>query len=131
MSQSIISDNWSLQNISELLTNGLDSDNTNYIDVDSKNDKFSYGEVSNAAITIEAFFDFITDIILRNQILVESDFVHAWKKYDCIVNKVPEAGIIREYPFLVDHKKLEEPRNEFVQRLCLTEDLKQVMRKIE
>lgn len=124
MSQSIITDNWSLQNISELLTQGLDTENTHYINVDKKNNKFTYNEISSAAITIEAFFDFITDIILRDQILVESDFVNAWKQFDSPVNKVAEAGIIREYPFRVDYKKLEDPRNEFVQRLCVTDDLR-------
>lgn len=124
MSQSVIADNWSLQNISTMLIQGLDDDNTHYIDVDSKNNKFQYKEISSAVVTIEAFFDFITDIILRDQILVESDFVSAWKDMNSPVNKVSDAGVIREYPFRVDYKKLVEPRDEFIDRLCITDDLK-------
>lgn len=123
MSQSIISDNWSLQNISEMFKVGLDNDNTHYIHIDSENNEFSYKEIPSAIVTIEAFFDFITDIILRDQILVESDFVHAWKRFDSPVNIVAESGVIREYPFSVDYKRLEEPRNEFVKKLCITDDL--------
>jgi hypothetical protein len=110
MGQSIISDNWSLQNITEMFTTGLSSDKANYIKIDSNKNSFSYREVSEAAITIEAFFDFITDIILRDQIIVDSDFVHTWRRFDSPINKVSAAGIISEIPFKVENGKLEEPR---------------------
>lgn len=123
MSQTVISDNWSLQNISEMFRTGLSTDNANYIDINLNKSSFSYREISEAAIITEAFFDFITDIILRDQIIVDSDFVHTWKCFYSPINKVSEAGIISEIPFKVDNNKLEEPRNEFVQRLCTTNDL--------
>jgi len=123
MSQSVISDNWSLQNISELLTHGLDYDDTFYIAIDHKQGSYTYKKISTAIVTIEALFDFITDIILRNQILVEEKYVGAWKQYGGDLVRAAETGVIRAYPFLVNEEKLTAPRNEFVKRLCITPDL--------
>ncbi|NQY20930.1 MAG: hypothetical protein HRT40_06420, partial [Campylobacteraceae bacterium] len=121
--QSIIADNWSLQNISELFTNGLNNENTLYIDINKDDDSYEFKEISSAIINIESLFDFITDIILRDQILVDDKFTHSWKQYNSPLNKVVESKIIREYPFLVTPKNLVEPRDEFVKRLCVTSDL--------
>jgi len=125
MSQSVISDNWSLQNISEMLVNGLEKTNTHFINIDSIAGKYEFKEIPSAIVTIEAFFDFITDIILRDQILVEENFVNAWKNNGSALNKAAEAAVIRGYSFRNDFEKLVEPREEFIRRLCITEDLRQ------
>lgn len=124
MSQGIISDNWSLQNISEIFVHGLDNENTHYIHINSEQDSYEYKEISSANINIECLFDFITDIILRDQILVDDKFTGAWEQYKSPLAQVVNAKVIRAYPFLVDYQKLEEPRNEFIKKLCVTSDLK-------
>ena len=124
MSQSVISDNWSLQIINELLTEGMDSSDTQYITIDRNKDSYGYKNIASAVIYIEALFDLITDIILRDQILVDEEFAHVWKENDSPLLKAEDSGVIRAYPFLIDPEKLVEPRNEFVSRLCVTSDLK-------
>lgn len=123
MSQSVISDNWSLQNIGELLVEGIDNSKSYYIAIDKENDSYSYKDTLSAIINTEALFDLIIDIILRDQILVEESLIHAWN-YDNNPFKIAVSqGVIRPYPFLVDYKKLQDPRNEFIDRLSLTSDL--------
>jgi len=124
MSQSVISDNWSLQNISELLTEGMDDAEGHYIEVDRENDSYGYKSIPSAVIQTEALFDFITDIILRDQIIVEEKFTHVWNQHGSPLASAVNAGVIRSYPFLVDFEKLIEPRNEFLDRLCVTSALK-------
>jgi hypothetical protein len=124
MNQIVISDNWSLQNISELLVEGLDSSDFSYIIIDRKKDSYTYNKISSAIIKIEAIFDFLTDIILRDQILVDEKFTYAWKQYESPLEEAADVGIVRAFPFLEDPEKLMEPRNEFVNRLCVTSDLK-------
>ncbi|MBN2607073.1 MAG: hypothetical protein JXR47_07040 [Thiotrichales bacterium] len=122
---SVIADNWSLQNIAEMMVNGLDDEITHYVDVDFQNNSFSYKDVSHSAITVETFFDFITDIILRNQIVVDSNFSSSWKSKDSLLSKPFEAGLIREFSFLDEPDRLKEPRDEFLKRLCVTEGITQ------
>lgn len=124
MSHSIISDNWSLQNIGELLTGGIDENKSHYIAINKDKDHYSYEDSLSATINTEALFDFLTDIILRDQILVEEKFIHAWNHKNNPFQDAVSQGVIRPYPFLVDYKKLQGPRDEFINRLILTSDLK-------
>lgn len=124
MSQSVISDNWALQDISELLVNGMDEVEGHYIKIDRENDSYEYKNISRAVIQTEALFDFITDIILRDQIIVEEKFTYVWDQHGSPLEIALNAGVIRPYSFLIDYEKLIEPRNEFIDRLCLTAALK-------
>lgn len=124
MSQSVISDNWSLQNISELLTDGIDSGNGYFITPDIESDSHAYEETPSAALAIEALFDLITDVILRDQILVDEKFAGAWFSKDGPLNRLAEQSVVRPFPFLRDPAQLAGPRDEFVDRLCLTNSLK-------
>lgn len=124
MGNNIISDNWSLQNINELLLNGLSSDKVFFVKVNKKQKIHHWQEIEKAIVDIEALFDFITDIILRNQIIVDEEFTKAWKKPKSPLIKVTDANVIRPYPFLDSAKKLEAPRNELIQRLCITSSLR-------
>ena len=123
MSQSVISDNWSLQSISELLTEGMDDTESHYIKVDRENDSYEYKSIPRAVVQTEALFDFFTDIILRDEIMVEKKFSYVWDQDGNPLDSAVNAGVIKSYPFLVDFEKLIEPRNEFVNRLCVTSSL--------
>jgi len=124
MSQSVISDNWSLQNISELLVEGINSDSSHFITPDPKKGTHEYKEVSSAAIAIEALFDLITDVILRDQILVDEKFSGAWLQESGPLNKLAKQSVVRAFPFLNNPTVLNGPRDEFVDRLCSTQSLK-------
>ncbi|MFQ6403740.1 hypothetical protein ACIDE9_03175 [Methylophilus sp. 'Pure River'] len=124
MSQSVISDNWSLQNISELLLNGIDAEVTHFITPSSETDSHQYEEVPSAVVAIEAMFDLITDIILRDQILVEEEFASVWLDENGPLKNLAEQSVIKAFPFLGDPELLIGPRDEFVSRLCLTSSLK-------
>jgi hypothetical protein len=124
VSQSIISDNWSLQNISELLVDGINSEVAYFIIPNIKTDSHEYKEAPWAVVAIEALFDLITDIILRDQIIVDEKFAHVWLKDNGPLNKLAEKSIVRTFPFLRDPQQLAGPRDEFVSKLCLTSSLR-------
>lgn len=124
MSESIISDNWALQDTSKLLVYGLDESSSHSIKIDTKEDSHQYIDTPQAVIQTQALFDLITDLILRNQIIVDEEFVTAWNQLPSALDKAVEAGVIRTFPFLKENTKLEEPRNEFIDRLCVTSSLK-------
>lgn len=123
MSSPVISDNWSLQEISELLTAGIDSADTHFIKIDRDSDSYSYEKIPSAIVKIETLFDFITDIILRDQIIVDDNFTQSWKGNNNPLHEVEKAGLIRPFPFLQKKEKLDEPRKNLVNRMCVTSDL--------
>jgi len=123
MSSGVIVDNWSLQDISNLLYFGMDDDVTHLIEPNIEKGTHEYKEISAAIIQAETLFDFLTDIILRDQLLVEEQHVNAWKKDGSPLEVADQAGIIRPYPFRGNFK-LDGPRNELVDRLCVTGSLR-------
>ena len=123
MSSNVIVDNWSLQEISRLLHYGMDEDVAHLIEPDVEEGTHKYKEIAAGIIQTEALFDFITDIILRDQLLVEEQHVDAWKREGSPLGVADRAGIIRAYPFRGNFK-LDGPRTELVNRLCVTESLR-------
>lgn len=127
MANGVVADNWSLQDISSLLENGFDPEPSGEIVVSDAN--HSYKAVSSAAIQTEALFDLVTDIILRDEILVEEKFTYAWEAHNSPINQAINAGVIRSYPFLNEPEKLNEPRDRIVQHICSTKPLADAHKK--
>lgn len=122
MAQGVVADNWSLQDISTLLVEGLEPDHAAEIVIE--NGIHTYKKISSAIIQTEALFDFLTDLLLRDEILVEKKFSYAWSKVDSPLLEAESLGIVRAFPFLNDADKIAGPRERVVEHLCSTESLK-------
>jgi len=122
MAQGVVSDNWSLHDITNLFLKGMDGSETNEIIV--SDNKHSYNPVSFASIQTEALFDFLTDLVLRDEILVDEKFEHSWATPNSPLLKAKEFGVLRSYPFLKDSFKLVGPRERIIEHMSSTESLK-------
>ncbi len=122
MAQGIIADNWSLQEIATLMTEGLENDLAGEILI--KDNIHSYQGIPSAIVQTEALFDFLTDLLLRDEILVENQYSNAWDDSSSPLLIAKDLGIIRPYDFLVDIKKIVGPREVIVEKLCATDSLK-------
>lgn len=121
MAQGVISDNWSLQDISHLFLYGMDDSNADEIVI--QDGSHAYKPIPYASIQTEALFDFLTDIVLRDEILVEERFEEAWKESDSPILKTTECGVVRSYPFLNEPDKLLQPRERVIKYMSSTESL--------
>ena len=118
MGQRVIADNWSLQAVSELLTQGLDPDDNPGIAPLTDPDKLTTA-LPQAVTDLEALFDFITDVALRDQILVDDNYHDAWFGDEGPLAELAQRSIVRPHPFLEHPERLDGPRREFVRRLVL------------
>ncbi len=123
MSQRVISDNWSMQLIAALFTEGLDGDNCTQLPL-SDDPALAPTPMPVAAVAIEALFDFLTDLILRDQILVDANFAHAWADDQKAVQPLAAQGIVVPYNFLESAARLSEPRQAVLERLLVTARLR-------
>lgn len=121
MSQGIVSDNWSLQDISGLFTHGLDDDVSHEIIIE--NNQHYYKEISYAPIQTEALFDFLSDLVLRDEVLVDQQYEHAWSKTHSPLLRARDVGVVRSYPFLNEPAKLTGPRDKIITHMCSTPSL--------
>lgn len=122
MAQGVVADNWSLQDITTLFTEGLDPDVAGEIVL--KDEGHFYNQISSAIVQTEALFDFITDLILRDEILVEEKFTYSWEGVNSPILEAKHLGVVRAYPFLSEPKKIAGPRDRIVEHICSTESLR-------
>lgn len=122
MAQGVVADNWSLQEISTLFQNGLEADDAGEIVLE--NGAHSYKAISSATIQTEALFDFLVDLILRDEILVEENFTHTWEKFQSPILEAKALGIVKAYPFLSEPEKIAGPRDRIIEHICSTNSLK-------
>lgn len=125
MSQNIIADNWSLQELSELFSRGFSREEAPRIVPEIHKDRFRYDPVAGAIVQTEALFDFLTDLVLRNQIIVDEAFTEAWFSDASTLSHLINQGIVRTYAFLRNEEVLDSLRAEFVDKLCVTSDLRE------
>ena len=122
MAQGVVADNWSLQDISTLFNEGLEHDHAGELVL--SNDHHSYVPVSSAVIQTEALFDFITDLILRDEILVEEQFTSSWEKINSPILLAKNLGVINPYPFSADSEQIADARESIVAHICTTPSLR-------
>lgn len=122
MAQGVVSDNWSLQDITTLFTEGLEHDDAGEIVFNGE--AHSYQPVSSAVIQTEALFDFISDLILRDEILVEEKFTYSWERVHSPILEAKNLGVVRAYPFLSEAEKIAGPRDRIIDHICSTESLR-------
>lgn len=122
MGQRVIADNWSLQAISELLNKGLDAgDNPGIFPLTDPAREPQY--LPQAVIDIEALFDLLIDVVLRDQVLVDDRFHDAWFGQGEPLNELARRSIVHPHGFLDHPERLEAPRNGFLSRLLLNETM--------
>ena len=120
MGQRVIADNWSLQTVSQLLKEGIDpEDNLGVLPLTDPNKEAV--PLPQAAIDFEALFDLLTDIVLRDQILVDESFKDAWFGTSDALSELARRSIVRPHGFLQDPERLQAPRAEFLKSLLLNE----------
>ena len=121
MAQGVVADNWSLQDISILFSEGMDDSRADEIVL--QKGSHVYNPISYASIQSEALFDFLTDLVLRDEVIIEQRFEDAWININSPILKAKKRGVVRSYPFLNEPEKLEAPRERIIKHMCSTPSL--------
>lgn len=119
----VLADNWSLQNTAELLTNGLAGDDASVITIDTEKNTHAYQDISYDIIRIEALFDLLNDIVLKDEIIVDDQYLNTWNEKDSALLHLCSSQIIKPFPFLAAPDKLRDWTNALVKKLCVTSSL--------
>jgi hypothetical protein len=116
--QRVIADNWSLQEVKDLLTKGPDPDDSPGIVPFTDPDAPS-APIPETVLAFEALFDLLTDIVLREQILVDDRYNDAWLSQTGPLAELVQASIISSHGFLNDPERFDAPRTAMLERLIL------------
>lgn len=128
MSQSVLADNWSLQDVARLLTKGLPIDEAETLILTPEGHRTV--SIPAAIPSVEGLFDLLTDIVLRDQILVDKDFTYAWDENGIYTNLL-QGQILKPYGFLDYRDRFSDTRSVILSRLLLTDSLREAQAKNE
>lgn len=128
MSQSVLADNWSLQDVAILLNKGLPTEEAQTLVLTG--DSHGTATLPEAITALEGLFDFLTDIVLRDQILVDKSFTYAWDSHGTYADLL-QSQIIKPYGFLDYRDRFSETSAEILDRLLLTQSLREAQARNE
>lgn len=117
-----IIDNWTLQTVRELLSDGFSNDDANVIQI--SNDTHNYANISHCIVQAEALFDILTEIVLRDTLVVDSGYTQTWESPNSPIMPLVRELILRRKPFCDFEDDFEELRSYLADSMCVTKSLK-------
>lgn len=131
MSGRLLIDNWLLQDVGNAFENGLTDDECDELVIDRAADTHRIQRVLAAGVQTEALLSLLLEIVLRDTLYVDSDFVSTWEDSRAHFDALSKSGLLRPIPFGEQEHLLTGPRNVVVQQLCVTSSLRQEQQRNE
>jgi hypothetical protein len=131
MSSTLIIDNWYLQDISACLVEGLTSDVASEVVIDRNRNSHFFKDVPEAGVRLEALLSMLVDVVLRDQLIIDSDFKDSWEANEHVLLPLVAAGLIRDLQFRTSSHLLRQPTAAMVDKLCVTASLVEAQKKNE
>ncbi|MHB1140802.1 MAG: hypothetical protein ACYC1T_03445 [Sulfuricaulis sp.] len=131
MSSTLIIDNWLLQDIGGCLAQGLSAESSSELIIDRGAGSHSIKEVSFAGVQVEALLGLLVDIVLRDALIVDSDFTGTWEHRAHLFAPLLSQDLIRALPFRIHAERLREPTKLIVGKLCVTTSLREAQKRNE
>lgn len=110
MTNSVILDNWTLQDIGLLTQSGMIDEESTFLVANRRTNSFEYTSRRYYTVQIECLLKLLNDIVLRDSILIDSRSSGAWRGLDAI-EELCSKNIIRF---------IDPPNPQLLARLCRT-----------
>jgi hypothetical protein len=124
----LISDNWTLQNAGEFIHGGLDGKTVQELAFPSEGKTLCYQLILADLVRFDALCQFLTHLILADQIWVEKDDINSWKGFSSI-EEAKASGILVPKAFKAAKEKWLIARESMADRLCINSALKKIHRQ--
>lgn len=131
MTSGVIIDNWALQEVGSLLAGGPHEERSSEIRINVGSDSHEFIETSRLGQQVEALFDLLVDVVLQDEIFVDSAFTDSWSETGGYFEPLVRPGLVRPFPFRDQEAMLAEPRRLLVGEICVTSTLRDVQRSNE
>ena len=130
MSQSLLIDNWTLQNAGEILCNGLDAETARDLVFTKTGANYRYEEIPSGVVRFEALCQLLNNIVFADELYVDGNYAHVWSQFDPI-KKAHAARIVIQKPFEEVANEWIPAREVMAERLCVNAPLRKAHRANE
>jgi hypothetical protein len=99
MSTNMMIDNWTLQDVGRLLSQGIGRDIVGEISIAADRSRHSFNPVPQGVLEIDALLTLITNAVCFDSLDVDAGFAHSWKVVGEHFTHSVDAGVItfRDY----------------------------------
>jgi hypothetical protein len=129
MSGKLIIDNWMLQDVNQALERGLSLQEVGEIVVDVEKDSHRFRMMPHAVFQIDALLTLLVNIVLRDSLIVDDQWMHVWDKGDESLQKLKDTHIVDPFDFASAEEVIAEIRRAIVNELCVTQSIRNVQRE--
>lgn len=124
MPTSLMIDNWTLQDVESVLTNGLSTDTAGEISISEDRQTHSFKRLPAGVFQIDALLTLLTNVICFDQLTVDSQFLYTWQQDDAQLLPLANLGVVAPQDYGNFGDDLSLLRETLVTELCVTPSLK-------
>src|SRR4051812_27508142 len=94
MSTTLMIDNWTLQDVESVLSDGIDTRNVGEIAVSPDHQHHTFSPVPAGVLQIDALMTLLTNVVCFDDLTVDSRFVHAWRRDNANLLPLANLGVV-------------------------------------
>lgn len=129
MPNSLMIDNWTLQDVEALLSKGLDPRLVGELSLSADRAGHAFSPVRAGVVQIDALLTLLTNIVCFDSLIVDKDYVHTWQRDGGHLAPLDHASLVQAADYSLPG--LPELRDSMVNELCVTPTLKDSLQKIQ
>jgi len=131
MKNKLLIDNWMLQDVNQALQRGLSEENAGEIVISIQKGTHDFNMMPHAVYQVDALLALLINIVLRDELIVDSRFTYVWENGHESLRNLRNAGMLNPFDFLNTEELIDEPRKIIVKRLCVTPSILAIQRQNE
>ena len=118
MPNRILIDNWTLQSVGELFSEGMCGDTADEMEISPDRSNFGFREVSADVINVSALFQILTHLVFCDELFVDDGSTNTWEYYDEL-SSLSKQHLIIPKPFRSNRSEWLPARDRIVEELCV------------
>jgi len=114
----LLIDNWTIQCVGTLLSNGLVGGTASELEVAPEQNDFSYKAVPQDALNVRCLFQVLNNLVFTDALFVEGEHADTWRQFDELETLYSD-GLVIPKPFQDIRQEWLPIRQCFVEELCV------------
>ena len=124
MKLELITDNWTLQDVNELLVSGLSPTPAGQIAISKDKQSHTFTYLPHAVTQLDCLLTLLTNLVIYDELIVDQGYVATWDREHPQLSRLTRDSLVRPVPFDPNAETLVAVREEIVDRMAVTPSLK-------
>lgn len=121
----LITDNWTIQDVNEVLVSGLSPTPVGKIAISKGKKSHTFTDVPIALIQLDCLLTLLTNLVVYDELIVDQSFMDTWDQEHPQLSQLTGDSVIRPVHFDPEAETLAALRAEIVDKLAVTPSLKE------